>query len=115
MLPEDQANVYDIVRFARRAVALTSRTTYGQFEQDEVLRLAIERLIQIVGEAAWRLSREFKEAHSAIPWHKVEAQRHRLVHDYGRILPDLIWDVATVHAKALADYLEPLLPSMPES
>jgi uncharacterized protein with HEPN domain len=115
MLPDDRANAYDIVRFERRAVALTSGVTYEQFARDEVLRLAIERLIQIVGEAAWRLSREFKDSHPTIPWHKVEAQRHRLVHDYGRILPDLIWDVATVHANVLADYLEPLLPKPPDA
>jgi len=111
---DDDALLFDMARHARRAAEITAGKTLADYSADDILRYATERLIQIVGEAAWRISDSFKAAHPQVPWKKIEGQRHRLVHDYGAIIPDLIWEVATVHCPALVREIEPLVPPLPD-
>jgi uncharacterized protein with HEPN domain len=71
-------------------------------------RSAVERQIEIIGEAARGISDTFKAAPPQIPWRPIMAQRHRLAHEYGEIDDSLIWKVATVHVPALIPQIEPL-------
>jgi uncharacterized protein with HEPN domain len=50
-----------------------------------------------MGEAARRVSREFRDRHPQIPWAKVIGMRHEVVHDYLSVDCDLVWDVVTVN------------------
>jgi uncharacterized protein with HEPN domain len=78
-----------------------------------MLRAAVERSIEIIGEAARRVSREFQEQHPDIPWQKIIAQRHVLAHEYGEIKHERMWRVATVHIPALILQLKTLVPDRP--
>lgn len=51
--------------------------------------------VQIIGEAVYKLSPEFKQQHPGTPWAAIEKMRHILVHDYFRINFDVLWDVIT--------------------
>ena len=73
-------------------------------------RGAVERHVEIIGEAAGRVSAAFREAHPEIPWRRIVAQRHVLAHEYGEIEHELIWKVATVHIPELIDALDGLVP-----
>ena len=73
-----------------------------------------ERQVEIIGEAARRLSDAFRQQHPEIPWFKIIGQRHVLAHDYGEIKHDRLWRVATVHVPALIEQIEPLLPPPPK-
>lgn len=77
---------------------------------DRMLRGAVERHIEIIGEAARHVSKAFRVSHHDIPWEKIVAQRHVLSHDYGDIEHPLIWEVATLHISDLIGKLEPLIP-----
>ncbi len=70
---------------------------------------ACQRL-QAVGEAARKVSPEFREAHPEIPWPQIIGMRHRLVHEYFRIIPEKVWDVVEHHVAPLIAALEPLVP-----
>jgi uncharacterized protein with HEPN domain len=70
----------------------------------------VERQIEIIGEAARKVSDPFKAAHPEIPWRKIIAQRHVLAHEYGDVDPRLVWRVASVHIPALHAQLRELLP-----
>ena len=83
------------------------------YKRDRMLRAAVERHIEIIGEAAGKVSKTFREEHAEIPWRKIIAQRHVLAHQYGEIEDDLIWKVATVHIPVLIAALEPLIPPPP--
>lgn len=56
------------------------------------------------------VSESFRAAHPEIPWRPIQAQRHRLAHEYGEIDDDIIWTVATRHVPALIVVLRPLIP-----
>ncbi|MBO5612874.1 MAG: DUF86 domain-containing protein [Prevotella sp.] len=50
------------------------------------------KLVEIIGEATYKLTKEFRESHPEIPWDMMEGMRHVLVHDYYRISPEKLWD-----------------------
>lgn len=105
----DRAYLLDMLRYARHAVDAVRERTLANYLADENLRLATERRIEIIGEAARHLSVAFTAAHMDIPWRKITAQRHVLAHDYGEIDPELVWRVVTVHLPILISQLEELL------
>lgn len=73
---------------------------------NRVKRLAIERLIEIVGEAANHVSKEVMEQNSDIPWSKIIGLRNKIAHDYGEILTDRIWLISTKSIPELVSQIE---------
>lgn len=85
----------------------------GYVWDNRKLQLAVERAVEIIGEAARLVSPAFKGQHSEIPWQQIISQRHVLAHEYGEISQDRIWRVATQRIPDLIGQLEPLLPPTP--
>lgn len=54
---------------------------------------AVTHNVQIIGEAVYKISPEFKEAHPETPWQMIEKMRHILVHDYYQINFEILWDI----------------------
>ncbi|HYE63914.1 MAG TPA: HepT-like ribonuclease domain-containing protein [Phycisphaerales bacterium] len=102
-----------MVRHAHEAVEFVAGKTWENYREDRQLRRAVERSVQIVGEAARELSDDFRKAHPEVPWRPIIVQRHILVHDYGEIEDDKIWRVATVHLPVLIRLITPLIPPPP--
>lgn len=102
----DMAQLIDMLEHARGVMRAVAHGGREAFDGNEDFRLAIERRIEIIGEAARGVSKEFQAAHPGIPWRKVIAQRHILAHDYGIINYDLLWKVAAVHIPEMAGVLE---------
>jgi uncharacterized protein with HEPN domain len=67
-------------------------------------------LIQVIGEAARRISADFQKAHSQIPWAQIAGMRHKVVHDYLQVDYDIVWGVASVHLAPLIADLEKISP-----
>lgn len=99
---------------ARNAVEFSRGLTRQQFEQDPLLQNAVVKAVEIVGEAASRLSAETKEELPEIDWDKVVGMRHRLVHDYFAIDYDIVWDVVQNHLPKLISQLESTVPPEPD-
>jgi uncharacterized protein with HEPN domain len=98
---------------ARTVSEFTRGIRLGDYMKDRKLQLAIEREIEIIGEAARRVSDSFKEAHPEIPWRLIVAQRNVLAHEYGEIIQERIWNLATKNVPELIAKLEPLIPALP--
>ena|SRR5450432_1972152 len=113
MPPEDAAYLLDMLEAAEAIARYVRQKTQQQYMSDEILRDAIERRIEIVGEAARKVSDIFKAAHPEISWRKIIAQRHVIAHDYGEIDHGILWVVATVHVPELINQLKPLIPPPP--
>ena len=114
MQPEirDQALLLDMLDSARAVVLMVSGITSTHYSEDRRTRRAVEREVEIIGEAAGKVSKSFREAHPEIPWRKIIGQRHILAHEYGEIEDEIIWRVATVHIPELIALLEPVVPEM---
>ncbi|HIH44511.1 MAG TPA: DUF86 domain-containing protein [Candidatus Methanoperedenaceae archaeon] len=66
---------------------------FEDLKQDEVLKRAITRSLEIIGEAAKNISDDLKDKHPEIEWRKIAGLRDKLVHAYFGIDWDIVWDV----------------------
>lgn len=77
---------------------------------DRMLRGAVERHLEIIGEAARRVSQQLKEAHPEIPWQSIIGQRNILAHQYGEVRHEMIWSVATRLIPELIAAIREIMP-----
>ncbi|MFZ0961726.1 MAG: HepT-like ribonuclease domain-containing protein [Terriglobia bacterium] len=115
MQPEakDAAYLWDMLDAARAIQNFVLSRSFEDYKSDRMLRGAVERHIEIIGEAANKLSRGFRAAHSEIPWQRIIAQRNVLAHEYGEVDDSLVWRVATSRISELIGQIEPLVPPLP--
>ena len=72
------------------------------------------RLISVVGEAAYQLSRELRAAHPEVPWRQIIATRHIIVHDYDEVDEDRIWDIIVNFLPQLNQQLAAIINALPD-
>ncbi|MBD2553012.1 DUF86 domain-containing protein [Limnothrix sp. FACHB-708] len=104
----DYVYIGHMIDNANKAISFIAGLSRSDFDQDEQLRLAVTHLLQIVGEAARRVSVEFREAHPEIPWKAIVGMRSKVVHDYFSVDDDVIWDTIKNDLPALVKQLETL-------
>lgn len=109
----DPALLMDMLQAAKRVVLFCQSKSMADYAGDLLLQSAVERQLEILGEAARLVSDSFKTTHPEIQWRGIIAQRHVLAHEYGRIEHDRIWRIVTVHIPELIEKLQPLLPEPP--
>lgn len=106
----DPAYLEDMLQAALAVKAFVVGRTREDYANNLLFRSAVERQVEIIGEAARRVSQQTKNDNSQVPWAPIQAQRHRIVHEYGELNDDLIWKVATIHVPALIDQIRQILP-----
>lgn len=115
MPPErDAVYLWDMLNAARGVAISLQGMTLAEYKQDENLRLATERRIEIIGEAARRVSPVLKEAHPEIPWRLIVDQRNVLIHAYDEIEEERIWRLSVEDIPRLIEQLTLLLPPSTE-
>jgi len=108
---EDTILLTDMLDYARRAVVALEGQSREALDTDAVLAGALERFVEVIGEAASRLSESTRETAPEIPWHEIIAMRNRLVHGYFSVDLDILWTVAHDDLPELIESLERLLTS----
>lgn len=107
---QDVALLWDMLQAARQVEAFTAGVTLAEYSRNELLQAGVERKLEVIGEAARKVSEDFRIAHPAIPWRGIISQRHFIAHDYGEIRHEKLWAVATVRIPELIALLAPLVP-----
>jgi uncharacterized protein with HEPN domain len=82
---DDRLPMHQMLEHAREAVEMIRGRTQMELQTNRMFQLALVHLVQIVGEAATRVSPAGRVQYSEIPWGKAITTRHRMVHDYDRI------------------------------
>lgn len=85
--------IEDILLSAQKIQRYTAGMNFEQFTVDEKTVDAVARNFEIIGEAANRLSDEFKSQHSQIDWSRIRGFRNRIVHDYFGIDYEIVWNI----------------------
>lgn len=106
----DDAYILDMLLAARKVESFTKDVTWKKFKADDLLQNAVMHQIQIIGEAARKVSPEYKSAHPQVPWKVIIGMRNRLVHEYFDIIPERVWDVVQNNIFELMQLIEPLVP-----
>ncbi len=97
-----------------RVVEATERVSVEEFNRDWMIQDAIIHELQILGEAAGRVSREFTDRHPEVPWSKVTGLRHKIVHDYFALDLKIVWDTAKLDVPAVRPIIQTLLEKSTE-
>lgn len=101
----DDVRLRHMLDAARRAADLVRERTREHLDSDDVLVLALTRLLEILGEAAKNVSGTTQARYAEIPWRQMAATRDRLIHGYFSVDLDVLWEI-------VAHDLPPLIPAL---
>lgn len=119
MRPEerDPAHLWDMIVAARAVMDFTADVTLEDFlapgRQREITRLAVERELEILGEAGRKVSSRFREEHAEIAWKDIVGLRNVISHPYDKVNYTEIYRIVRERVPELAALLEPLVPPVP--
>lgn len=110
----DDAYLLDMLLAARQAMSFMQGSSRAQLEDDELLQNAVLRSLEVIGEAAGRVSKAFRKAHPEIAWQDMVGMRNRIIHEYFRINYGAVWDTVHIDLPVLIEQIEPLIPKEDE-
>ena len=102
----DAAYLWDMLSAAREAHGVVKDISLEAFMADRLRLRALERTLELLGEAARRVSLRGRASHPEIPWRALIGQRNLLAHEYGRINPALLYQAASDNVPSLIIALE---------
>ena len=118
-MDRDSGHLLDILSSARMIRTYMKDVVLDEFLRDTQLQDSVIRRLEIIGEAAGRVSPQFQEEHAEIPWSEMRGMRNRMIHRYDDIDTNIVWDTAQEDIPHLLALIEPLvLPGpnvLPES
>ena len=106
----DEAYLLDILIAAREASAFVADLSWREFAESRLHQNAVVKALEVIGEAAGRISVETRQAHPEIPWAEIIGMRNRLVHGYFEIDVAQVWDTVHHDVPPLMAAVEPLVP-----
>jgi len=97
----DRVRLVHMLEHAREAIRLVAGRSRLDLDADRVLSLALVRLLEIVGEAATKVSLEARTKYPAIPWSEIVGLRNRLIHGYDSVDLEILWRIIESDLPAL--------------
>ncbi len=89
--PKDKTRLLHILEAIDNLFEFTQRITFEEYKSNKILRFAVIKNLEIIGEAAYLLTKEFRANHPDIEWNAVIGMRHVLVHGYYQIKDEIVW------------------------
>lgn len=102
----DRIRLLDMRDAAREALSFVVGRKQDHLSSDRMLLLALCKSIEIIGEAAGRVSPETRSAITGIPWVEVVGMRNRLIHGYSQVNRDIVWNTTVNALPALIEAIE---------
>lgn len=106
---KDNLRLQHIVEAAQHVADFINGVSKEEFEADYEKQSAIVRQIEIIGEAASKLTQEFIEEHKEIDWSKVVGMRHKMIHDYFDVDVNIVWITAINNVPSLGDAVDKII------
>jgi uncharacterized protein with HEPN domain len=106
----DAAALWDMVQAIERIEEFTSGITEADYLDNELLQSAVERKLEILGEAARRVSEAFQAQHPAIDWRNTIGLRNVIAHRYDQVQQEVIWRIVQTVLPDVVVLLRGLLP-----
>ncbi len=111
----DRAYLWDMREAAHWIAIFIHGLKFNQFIEDKKSQSAVERQLEIIGEAANHVTEKFQQDHPQIPWRSMIGLRNILIHEYGEVKAERVWDIATNSIHQLILSLDQLLPKDDEN
>src|SRR5258708_6278655 len=95
-----------ILAAAREFLSYVDGIDFASFAEDKMRIRAVERTLEVLGEAARRLTTELQASHPDIPWRQITGQRNLIAHGYEHVVSDRLWLVVTAELPRLIEQPE---------
>jgi len=105
----------DIVRlkhmlgYAKEAISIARGGTSHELQKNRMLQLSLLHLVELVGEAAARISKQTRERHPEINWKEIVGMRNKIIHDYVVTDLEILWGTVKKDLPVLASALEKII------
>ena len=109
LLDHDQHRIQHMLDAARQAICFIEGRQRADLDTDVQLRMALLRVLEVIGAAANKVTPEMRTAHPEIPWPKVVGIRNRLIHVYFDVDLDIVWKTAAESLPELVPVLQAIL------
>lgn len=96
-----------------KAISFAANKSRSDLDDNPMLVFALMKVIEIIGEAASKVSRSSQESLKDIPWPQIVGMRNRLIHAYVDISLDILWHTVTSNLPPLIQALEKIITSEP--
>lgn len=110
----DAVRLRHMLEAAQKAQRFIQDRDRSDLETDEMLSLALVRLLEIVGEAAIHVSADVRTDYPLIPWQQIADTRNRLIHGYFNVDLDIVWAILQKDLPLLVSELESIVDSIPQ-
>jgi uncharacterized protein with HEPN domain len=111
MRKDDFIRIRHMLDSAREAISFIKDRKRSDLDKDRMLVLSLIKSIEIMGEAASKITKESRDAYPRIPWLNIIAMRNRLIHGYFDIDVDRVWDTVTDDLPPVIEVLEEIVPN----
>lgn len=109
MHKDDIVYLEHILDRANKIIQFTQGMTESDFLDDEKTQSAVIRELEVIGEATKRISDNYKNSHTEIPWKLMSGMRDVLIHDYEGVDPYTVWDTIQQNIPILIEQIKKLL------
>ena len=106
----DEVRMRHMLDAAREALSFIQGRSRAELDENRMLVLSLVKEVEIVGEAAYKVSAATRESLPSIPWADVIGMRHRLIHAYFDINLDVLWQTLVEDLPELVSVIESALP-----
>lgn len=110
---DDRVTLQQMRDHAKEAIELSERRSRADLDTDRMFGLAMMHLVEIVGEAASRMSQNGRQRIPGIPWQEVVGTRNRIIHGYDEIDNDLLWGTLRSDLPELVTEIDRVLAEWP--
>ncbi|MGA8052704.1 MAG: HepT-like ribonuclease domain-containing protein [Burkholderiales bacterium] len=107
MSPDDRWRIFHMIEASEQALAFVAGRVRADLDTDAMLRLALTRAVEVVGEAAAKVSEVGRTELRAVAWAQMIGMRNRLIHAYFDINRDILWDTVQLALPTLLAQLKP--------
>jgi uncharacterized protein with HEPN domain len=111
MPKDDVIRMRHMLEAANHAVSFAAGKTRRDLDHDYMLTFALVRAVELIGEAASKISRDFQLRFNEIPWRQIVGIRNRLIHGYDQINLDILWETVSVALPPFVQVLERIIAS----
>lgn len=105
----DMISLRQMLDYALKAQGMVAGRNRQDIGSDEILQLALTRALEVIGEAANRVSPETRKRYGAIPWRAIVGMRNRLIHGYDTVDLDVLWDTVVTELPPVIEKLAKIL------
>lgn len=107
--PRDNERLNHMIEAIDNIFEFIENKSFDEYKQDKILRFAIIKNLEIIGEAAYFLTKDFKEKNDSVEWADMIGMRHILVHGYYQIRDEIIWATIETELQPLREKIFNLL------